>query len=265
MSTEKDTTPSASKACTRCGDVKVLDLFGFDKRARDGRQSACRECCNRAGAAKYASDPVRGRERGREHYAANRERIRAAQAARYAANPEPARRSAAAWAAANPERRRAIIAAWHAAHPERRAEIGAVWYRANFERARAKRAAAYRADPARHHASTRAWAEANPDRRRVIKRRWKAANRDRVTDAAALRRARQRSAPVVERISRSVVWERDAGICHLCGEPADPNDWHLEHIVPLARGGEHSYRNVAVSHPACNQKKGAKQLPGRAA
>lgn len=45
---------------------------------------------------------------------------------------------------------------------------------------------------------------------------------------------------------------------HICRVPADPCDWHLDHVVPLAGGGEHSYANTAVSHPICNRKKGSK-------
>jgi 5-methylcytosine-specific restriction endonuclease McrA len=33
---------------------------------------------------------------------------------------------------------------------------------------------------------------------------------------------------------------------------------HLDHIVPLARGGEHSYANTQPAHPTCNRRKGAK-------
>lgn len=65
----------------------------------------------------------------------------------------------------------------------------------------------------------------------------------------------------VEHVDRSTVWLRDGGICHLCGQAADPSDWHLDHIVPLARGGQHSYTNTAVSHPRCNLSKGARLLP----
>jgi 5-methylcytosine-specific restriction endonuclease McrA len=32
----------------------------------------------------------------------------------------------------------------------------------------------------------------------------------------------------------------------------------MDHVVPLARGGDHLYSNVAVSHPLCNRRKGAK-------
>lgn len=62
----------------------------------------------------------------------------------------------------------------------------------------------------------------------------------------------------VEDIDRDFVWVRDGGICGICGTPADPDRWDLDHIVPLARGGLHEYANVQVSHPPCNRKKGAR-------
>jgi hypothetical protein len=37
----------ASKACTKCGVIKLLPEFGSDKRAGDGRDSACKTCRNR--------------------------------------------------------------------------------------------------------------------------------------------------------------------------------------------------------------------------
>lgn len=139
----------------------------------------------------------------------------------------------AAWRAANPERARAAYSAWRAANDDRWRKYYAEW-RARNQRRVAMRAAA--------------WYIANRERHRV--------SPGLACQYTAIRRARKRNAPVVEQISRSKVWERDGGRCHICGRKADPNNWHLEHIVPLSRGGEHSMRNVAVSHPACNLRKG---------
>lgn len=75
------------------------------------------------------------------------------------------------------------------------------------------------------------------------------------------RRERMHSSPNFERVSRAVVWDRDGGLCHVCGLPCDEHDWHMDHVVPLARGGEHSYRNVAVSHPLCNLRKATAAMP----
>lgn len=71
----------------------------------------------------------------------------------------------------------------------------------------------------------------------------------------ASRRARKRG-QFVERVYLATIWDRDGGICHLCGLSADPDDWELDHVVPLASGGEHSHANTAVSHPLCNRLKG---------
>jgi 5-methylcytosine-specific restriction endonuclease McrA len=77
--------------------------------------------------------------------------------------------------------------------------------------------------------------------------------RARDADAQLARRARKRGA-FVEKVDRQVVWIRDKGICYLCQQPADPDNWNLEHIIPLGPG-PHSYTNVAVAHPTCNQRK----------
>lgn len=64
-------------------------------------------------------------------------------------------------------------------------------------------------------------------------------------------RARQRGA----HIDPLVVLEMDDGVCGLCHEDVDPNQFDVDHIVPLARGGEHTYGNVQATHPRCNRSK----------
>jgi len=86
---------------------------------------------------------------------------------------------------------------------------------------------------------------------------YKKANPDKVRDYSAARRAAKKGA-TVEKVSRAVVFERDGGRCHICGKKVNPKKWHLDHIVPIIRHGEHSYQNVAVAHPKCNLVKGGK-------
>jgi hypothetical protein len=62
------------------------------------------------------------------------------------------------------------------------------------------------------------------------------------------------------------VLERDGWKCHLCGIPTpkelrgtfEPNAPEVDHIVTLADGGAHSYRNLACACRSCNLKKGAR-------
>ncbi len=86
-------------------------------------------------------------------------------------------------------------------------------------------------------------------------KQWKKEHRINVRNSCCKRKAILRGALVVESLDRQKVWERDGGICHICGTPADSEDWHLDHIIPVSKGGAHVMSNVAVSHPVCNLRK----------
>ena len=99
----------------------------------------------------------------------------------------------------------------------------------------------------------------NPDKKSAWQDKYRQANLPYFADRQAARHARKK-AQFKENVKRSVVFERDCGICGICGLPVDPKNWHLDHVTPLALGGEHSYANTQVAHPLCNIKKGAKDL-----
>jgi 5-methylcytosine-specific restriction endonuclease McrA len=81
--------------------------------------------------------------------------------------------------------------------------------------------------------------------------------RARVRQRKQARRARERD-QFVEQVDPHIVFERDEGICGICHCAVDVADYHVDHVIPLARGGEHSYANVQVAHPTCNRRKGAR-------
>lgn len=92
------------------------------------------------------------------------------------------------------------------------------------------------------------------DRRESARRQY-LANKERYYAHAKKRKALLRGATQAETVYRSVVWERDSGTCGICNKLADPRKWHLDHIVPLSKGGQHTYSNVQVAHPSCNLSK----------
>lgn len=58
---------------------------------------------------------------------------------------------------------------------------------------------------------------------------------------------------------RRVIYARDGGVCMKCGKRVRENDYHVDHIVPLAAGGdEWDLNNLELSCPKCNLQKGAK-------
>jgi len=101
---------------------------------------------------------------------------------------------------------------------------------------------------------TRKYAAAHPEGVRESVRKYRAAHPEVQLAHNAKRRALKLGA-FVESVSRAIVYKRDGGRCHLCGKKARKDNWHLDHIMPLSKGGEHSYRNVAVACPGCNLHK----------
>lgn len=89
------------------------------------------------------------------------------------------------------------------------------------------------------------------------------ANRSGRRPARLARKARQR-AVTVETVDPIKVFERDRWTCQLCGIKAprrlrgsfDDQAPELDHIVPLSKGGEHSYRNTQCACRKCNAAKG---------
>ena len=126
-------------------------------------------------------------------------------------------------------------AAYHAAHK--------VEYEAYRREHKAEIAVRRRAYYVAHKIEKAAWQKA-----------YQRAHPDKTADIAQRHRARKRKA-AIENVRRAVVFARDGGRCHICHKKVNPKRWHLDHIIPLSKGGAHSYQNVAVSHPTCNQQK----------
>lgn len=84
-----------------------------------------------------------------------------------------------------------------------------------------------------------------------------------VVEAARLRYKTRKQQAWKEDVFKDALLERDGWKCHICkGEIPKGLDWehplfpHIEHIVPLSKGGEHSYENTAPAHASCNLQKG---------
>lgn len=76
------------------------------------------------------------------------------------------------------------------------------------------------------------------------------------------RRSRMRGAHA-ERYSRHQIFERDGWRCHICVQPLLPAEAvphplapTIDHLVPLAEGGEDCAANVRAAHFLCNSTRG---------
>jgi len=85
---------------------------------------------------------------------------------------------------------------------------------------------------------------------------WQRNNLDKLAAYQSELRARRKGL-FVEYVDRRIAYDLSDGVCHLCFEHCDYDDFHLDHILPESLGGEYSYENLAPSHPKCNMEKGA--------
>lgn len=90
-----------------------------------------------------------------------------------------------------------------------------------------------------------------------------------VSDTIAGLKRRAQIVIVDKDISLERLYKRDNGICHICGCKTDWNDVRvvkgkryslrnyptIDHIIPISRGGSHSWENVALAHMGCNSAK----------
>lgn len=53
-------------------------------------------------------------------------------------------------------------------------------------------------------------------------------------------------------ITHEKLYQRDKGICWLCGGNVDRSEWSIDHLVPKAHGGTHTWDNVGLAHFKCN-------------
>jgi len=110
------------------------------------------------------------------------------------------------------------------------------------------------------YARTQAWKDAHREEIRAANATYTAQYRKDhpdVCEAAQRRwRARRNGARIGTPYTRAAIWARDGGLCGLCHTPVTEARWHLDHIVPITRGGPDAWENVQVAHIRCNVRKG---------
>lgn len=173
--------------------------------------------------------------------------------------PEIKERKLARWRDnywADPEKYRAIgRATYHKRRPEARAHAKQKYYE-NPKSAIAKSAKWNRENPDR----VKAWVEANRPRIRAAQKKYNLLHPEVHVLSRHIRRARKRAA-TVERIKpgiydRLMAWQK--GACPYCHISLDKTNRHLDHLIPLSRGGKHIELNLQLTCKKCNLRKHAK-------
>lgn len=132
---------------------------------------------------------------------------------------------------------------WRNRNPHKQAE----WYRENSEKARRTSVKWKGANPVLHRRKVDEWQKANKEKVREIGRR-----------AYHARRARKLATEGKLSVGlKDRLFGLQRGKCACCGLPLG-NDYHLDHIMPLALGGTNTDDNIQLLRAACNMQKRAK-------
>lgn len=109
------------------------------------------------------------------------------------------------------------------------------------------------------------------ERRRAIKRKCRRDTRRRHGNPGTHRKRARRASVDYEPVNVHKVMDRDGWRCQICGRPTPkklrgtckPNAPELDHIIPFAMGGPHTYSNVQCACRECNAAKGGVQVVGQ--
>ena len=182
-------------------------------------------------------------------------------------HPEKVKAAQKSYRENNKEKRRAANKAWREANWEKKRVIDKIYREAHKEKAKAYQKAYYQANKERIDAHNKAYLKAHPEKVKAYSKISMKRNPERYRKACRNYRALKYTTKV-ESINEKRVFIRDGWVCQICHKkikkalrgphPLSPS---IDHIIPLGKGGTHTYKNVQSAHLGCNLKKNANVLP----
>ncbi len=142
---------------------------------------------------------------------------------------------------------------WRDANPEMMQQARNNWVKNNkeYEQKRlALKQAKYREqNPEKHKEALNQWRANNKEHIREYNRKWRQSHRVELALHQRARNAGTKNKVIKEDIAN---WHtRICGICSLLIE----DKFHIDHKIPLAKGGLHEVSNLQLTHPSCNLRK----------
>lgn len=143
----------------------------------------------------------------------------------------------------NPELQKTTKAAYRAANKDKVYALGVAWRAANKEKKVAYSADHYQSNAVKYNARMAAWRNANPEACRIYEQNYQARK---IANGGKLSKDISQKLLILQKNK-----------CPVCNELLG-NDYHLDHVMPLALGGANIDGNIQLLHPKCNQQKNAK-------
>lgn len=141
----------------------------------------------------------------------------------------------------NKEQEKKYSREYRAKHRDRYLELNKKWHLENKEK-------------------EREYEDKNREKIRTIRKKWNEQNIDKRKIYSINNNAKRRSLAggnvyISVKIVR-ILWDKQNGQCFYCSR--DLEKYHVDHYIPLVKGGKHEEENLRLACPTCNHKKHAK-------
>ena len=130
------------------------------------------------------------------------------------------------------------------------------WSETNRERSREIKKKWSDANPEKQREAIAAWQVTNKERFDESKKKWSAENSDKLRTHCVNRRRKLSEGTLSLDIVNTLL-VRQVGNCAGCGKHLN-GDYHIDHVLPIAKGGSNTDDNVQLLHSRCNLIKAAK-------
>ena len=136
---------------------------------------------------------------------------------------------------------------WYAVNSEEQNKKSQDWWRAHSQKINRYRQKKYAANPEKFKEAQKKWQKANPEKCAELRRN---------------KRARKRNAEgkhTAKDIQK--IFDRQGELCNACGKKLiryNKKQYHVDHIIPLAKGGGNGPDNLQLLCPYCNMTKSDK-------
>lgn len=126
----------------------------------------------------------------------------------------------------------------------------------NVEKERARRRRYYLENTEKVLERKQRYRAANAEKIREYKQQWRADNPEKERVSCSRRRAHIRAADGTHNAADiRLLLKTQKHNCWWCGKPLDISNYHVDHRVPLARGGSNAPENLCITCPTCNMRK----------
>ena len=248
------------KLCSKCKEIKPFISYGKDNSTKSGLYAQCKECKNKNSKA-YYNNNIKEITARRDN---NREAMRESCRKSWAKHKKKRNEEQREFFNNNKELIASRDKTYRDNNKDKIAKRFKEYMKNNKEKVAKQRREYYKENK-----------EEINRKNKIIGKKWRENNKERINEkskayyatpkgkavARAVHKRRKCAIKNTEMIVTSEelvdIVENANNVCYWCNKKIVGTE-HIDHYIPLAKGGKHSIDNMVVSCAKCNQSKGAK-------